>query len=129
MLALDKGENVFLIFLDLLAAFDMVNHSLLFSRLQQRCGTCGTVLNRFESYLTQFVKINESYASKHVLSVGVLQGPVLEPVLYLLYTSPISDVTRSYNYIFSYHLYADDTQLYIAMPMSQFIQQDKLKLM
>ena len=85
MLALDKGENVFLIFLDLLAAFDMVNHSLLFSRLQQRCGT---VLNRFESYLTQFVKINESYSSKHVLSVGEPQGSVLEPVLYLVYTSP-----------------------------------------
>ena len=118
MSALDKGENIFLILLDLLAAFDMVNHSLLFSKLQQRCHTCGTVLNRFESYLTQFVKINESYASKHVLSVGVLQGSVLEPVLYLLYTSPISDVTRSYNYIFSYHLYADDAKLYIAVPMS-----------
>ena len=129
MLALDKRENVFLILLDLLAAFDMVNHSLLFSKLQQRCDTCGTVLNRFESYLTQFVKINESYSSKHVLSVGVPQGSVLEPVLYLVYTSPISDVTRSYNYIFSYHLYVDDAQLYIAVPMSQFIQQDKLKLM
>ena len=33
MLALDKGENIFLILLDLLAAFDMVNHSLLFSKL------------------------------------------------------------------------------------------------
>ena len=129
MLALDKGENIFLILLDVLAAFDTVNHSLLFSKLQQRCDTCGTVLNRFESYLTQFVKINESYSSKHVLSVGVPQGSVLEPVLYLVYTSPISDVTRSYNYIFSYHLYADDAQLYIAVPMSQFIQQDKLKLM
>ena len=88
MLALDKGENIFLILLDLLAPFDMVNHSLLFSKLQQRCHTCGTVLNRFESYLTQFVKINESYSSKHVLSVGEPQGSVLEPVLYLVYTSP-----------------------------------------
>lgn len=97
----------------------MVNHSLLFSTCSfQRCGTYGTVLNRFESYLTQFVKVIESYSSKHVLSVGVLQGSVLEPVPYLVYTSPISDVTRTYNYIFSYHLCADDTQLYIAMPMS-----------
>ena len=83
MLALDKGENVFLILLDLLAAFDMVNHILFFSRLQQRCDTCGTVLNRFESYLTQFVKINESYSSKHFLSVGVLQGSVLDSCIHL----------------------------------------------
>jgi len=78
VLAFDKGENVLLILLDLSAAFDTVNHSLLLSRLQQRYGLCGTVLIKwFESYLcnrTQFVNINESYSSKHFLSVGVLQG-------------------------------------------------------
>ena len=116
MLAFDKGENVLLILLDLSAAFDTVNHSLLLSRLQQRYGLCGTVLIKwFESYLcnrTQFVNINESYSSKHVLSVGVPQGSVLGPVLYLMYTSPVSDVIESYN--INYHLYADDSQLYVA---------------
>ena len=44
LLALDKGETVLLILLDLSATFDTVNHSLLLSRLQQRYGLCGTVL-------------------------------------------------------------------------------------
>ena len=100
VLALDKGETVLLILLDLSAAFDTVNHSLLFSRFQQRYGLCGTVLKWFESYLrnrTQFVNINELYLSERVLSVGVPQGSVLGPVLYLMYTSPLRDAFESYN--------------------------------
>ena len=61
------------------------------------------MLKWFESYLcnrTQFVNINESYSSKCVLSVGVPQGSVLGPVLYLMYTSPLHDVIESYNYAF-----------------------------
>ena len=46
------------------------------------------------------------------MSVGVPQGSVLGPVLYLLYTFPLRDVMESYN--ISYHLYADDSQLYVA---------------
>ena len=115
MLSLDKGENVFLVLLDLSAAFDTVNHTLLLARMQKSFGIRGTVLRWFNSYLsqrTQFVHINETNSTVQDLPVGVPQGSVLGPVLYLLYTAPLAKVIRSYG--LDYHLYADDTQLYFA---------------
>ena len=115
MLSLDMGENVFLVLLDLSAAFDTVNHSLLLAQLQKSFGIRGTVLQWFNSYLsqrTQFVNINEANSTVRDLPVGVPQGSVLGPVLYLLYTAPLAKVIRSYG--LDYHLYADDTQLYFA---------------
>ena len=105
----------FLAFLDLSAAFDTVNHTLLLARLQKSFGIRGTVLQWFNSYLsdrTQFVNINEVNSTIRDLTVGVSQCSVLGPVLYLQYTAPLAKVIRSYG--LDYHPYADDTQLYFA---------------
>lgn len=116
MISLDTdGNSVILVLLDLLAAFDTVNHDLLMSRLERRCGITGTVVNWFKSYLcslTQFVSTNQSHSTKRDLLVGVPPDSILGPLLYLLYTAPISDVIASHH--LNYHLYADDTQLYLA---------------
>ena len=115
LLSLDKGENVFLVLLDLSAAFDTINHSLLLVQLQKSFGIRETVLQWFDSYLsqrTQFVNINEANSTVRDLPVGVPQGSVLGPVLYLLYTPPLAKVIRSFG--LDYHLYADDTQLNFA---------------
>ena len=114
-ISLDNGNSVILVLLDLSAAFDTVNHDLLLSRLEKPFGITGTVLNWFKSYLcnrSQFVSINQSHSTKRDLPVGVPQGSVLGPLLYLLYTAPISDVIAKRQ--LNYHLYADDTQLYLA---------------
>ena len=115
LLSLDRGDKVFLLLLDPSAAFDTVNHSLRLSRLENSLGTTGTVLQWFHSHLTgraQFVEINDTKSSVRDLTVGVPQGSVLGPILYLLYTGPLAEIIRSHGLV--YHFYADDTQLYIS---------------
>ena len=47
------------------------------------------------------------------------QGSVLGTVLYLMHTSPLSDIIKSYNIIsITYHLYADDGQVYLAFKIN-----------
>ena len=95
--AIDNNESVILLLLDLSAAFDTVDHSILLSRLRDRFGVNGTAAAWFESYLTsrtQFVRVNDCRSTQRSLERGVPQGSVLGPLLYLLYTSPIADIIK-----------------------------------
>jgi hypothetical protein len=109
--SLDKKQSVILVLLDLSAAFDTTGHEILLSRLAERFGISGNVLAWFKSYLpsrSQFVNTNGTYSSTHNLKYGVPQGPIL----YLLYTAPVADIIRRYD--LNYHIYSDDTQLYVS---------------
>lgn len=74
--AIDNNKAVILLMLDLSAAFDTVDHTILLSRMSQRFGIKGTVLKWFKSYLTscvQFLQIENSRSEPRDLERGVPQ--------------------------------------------------------
>ena len=74
----------------------------------------GAALEWFVSYLTgrtQSVTIDHIMSTPTQLDCGVPQGSVLGPILFSLYTAPLINILQKYNV--DYHLYADDTQIYI----------------
>jgi hypothetical protein len=111
---LDTGSSVFLVLLDLSAAFDTVDHHILLNRLRDEYRVSDTALNWFQSYLcNRSFKINlgSNLSSPHALKYGVPQGSVLGPILFSLYTAPLLDIFRQHDV--SVHFYADDTQFWV----------------
>ena len=113
--AIDGNKSVILVLLDLSAAFDTIDHTVLLHRLKHDFGITGTALKWLDSYLshrTQTVKIGDSFSTKQKLLFGVPQGSVLGPVLFSLYSSPVAKIARKYS--LCVQLYAYDTQLYLS---------------
>ena len=119
-LALDQRKAAVLVLLDLSAAFDTIDQDILITRCSHLFGISGVALSWIRSYMTgrkQCVKVNNITSEAKNLNCGVPQGSVLGPLLFTMYTTPLGDLLRQRSA--NYHLYADDTQLYIVFEVHE----------
>jgi hypothetical protein len=86
---MDSHKGVILVFLDLSAAFDTVDHEILIKRLHNTIGISDSSLSWFQSYLsnrTQMISINQSTSQNFQINYGVPQGSVIGPIDYIIYS-------------------------------------------
>ena len=112
----DHGGVVVLVLLDLSAAFDTIDHSILLDRMRHQLGINGVAHAWFESYLTgrtQRIRIGDAWSLVKFLLYCVPQGSVLGPLLFLIYILPLHHLILSHG--LQVHGYADDTQVYLSI--------------
>ena len=97
--------------MDFRKAFDTVSHKILLQKLYH-CGVRGPAHLLIESYLTerkQCVSINNCASPTNSVRIGVPQGSILGPLLYLIYVNDLCNATKC-----NPRLFADDTCLFLS---------------
>ena len=107
----DQGHIGALMLLDLSAAFDTVDHSILMEVLRRLFGVEGNALGWLTEFLperSQVDRVGESEFDSLPLHFGVLQGSVLGPKRFIRYTEDVDDLFVRHS--MRHHLFTDDMQ-------------------
>lgn len=103
--AKDDNCNIIAVFLDLKRAFETLD-------LMRKYGIEGNALKNFTSYLQnrrQIVRINNVFSNESTNELGVPQGSILGPFLFIIYINDLPEYLLNCEI----SLFADDTLIYI----------------
>ena len=107
---LGSGKYIATLLLDLSKAFNSVNKDILSDKLQTIIGIRGKLHECIMSYLqnrTLRAKCNDTQSEIFDIHLGVLQGSILGPLLFLIYINDLPDFINNGFTI----MYADDTTI------------------
>lgn len=117
---MDNGFITGAVFLELSKTFDTVDHQILLKKLH--ClGLNKNSMDWFKSYLSdreQVTSIGNCFSSPRPVTVGVPQGSILGPLLFIIY---VNDLPQCLEYC-KIILYADDTLIYYSAKSTQDVQ-------
>ena len=75
------------------STFDTIDHYILLDRISSDFGICGSTLGWLQSFVTGRYK----YIAVGAQKSGIPQGSVLDPLLFAMYISPISNVVTAHS--------------------------------
>ena len=115
---MDNGKVTVITLLDMSATFDTIDHSILLER------HLAFLVQFFNGSKLQIIHFKQTATRSHRWltfmparsSFWRLQGSVIGPFLFCLYTTSISQIITTHDV--SDHMYADDTQVYIELSQS-----------